>query len=284
MLSFTNKAIVNVKRRLMKMGKKKDYVNNICFTFDKYFCEWNVGAIDSIKDKTLFIEECSMVPNKWMTLIYKAYTMFNIKVFMFADPNQCVPVEPGSQINYDYLTSEAINEMCGKVETLQYIEKTCRYDKQTHNMLSTFLKHGKVSAHFQAIDKKLYKNICYLNSTRIKVNPECCNQFTKGKRYVTIDFKYDNKKETYRVCKNMPILATDNIKDKEIFNTMEFVIEDIKDNKHKVNNEWFDQKVFHESFIPRFCVTVYKYQGADIKEPYNVYDVNRMDKNNYTQL
>ena len=70
-----------------------------------------------------------------MTLIYKAYTMFNNKVFMFGDPNQCEPVEPGSQINYDYLTSKAIKEMCRKVETLQYIEKTCRYDKQTHNML-----------------------------------------------------------------------------------------------------------------------------------------------------
>ena len=97
-------------------------------------------------------------------------------------------------------------------------------------MLSTFLKHGKVSAHFKLIDKKLLKNICYLNKTRIKVNNECCNQFTKEKRYVTVDFKYDNEKETYRVCKNMPILATDTIKDKEIFITMEFVIEDIKDN------------------------------------------------------
>ena len=35
-----------------------------------------------------------MVPNKWMTLIYKAYTMFNNIVFMFGDPNQCEPVEP----------------------------------------------------------------------------------------------------------------------------------------------------------------------------------------------
>ena len=80
--------------------------------------------------------------------------MFNNKVFMFGDPNQWEPVEPGSQINYDYLASKAINEMCRKVETLQYIEKTYRYDKQTHNTLSTFLKHGKVSAYFQPIDKK----------------------------------------------------------------------------------------------------------------------------------
>ena len=122
-----------------------------------------------------------MVPNKWMTMIYKAFTMFNNKVYMFGDPNQlCKPVEGGSQINYDCLESKTVLEMCPRVETLQYIEKSCRYDKQTHEMLKTFLKHGKTSTYFQPIDKKLYKNICYLNSTRIKVKTECCNQYTKG--------------------------------------------------------------------------------------------------------
>ena len=82
----------------------------------------------------------------------------------------------------------------------------------------------------------------------------------------------------------MPVLDTQNIKD-EIFNTMEFVIEDISNNQFKINNEWFYQKEFSENFIPSFCVTVYKYQGADINEPYNRYDVNRMDKKQlYTSL
>ena len=83
----------------------------------------------------------------------------------------------------------------------------------------------------------------------------------------------------------MPIIATTNIKDKSIFNTMEFAIESVKGNKFKVNNEWVDKKQFSESFIPSFCVTVYTYQGADINEPYNIHDVNRMDeKQLYTAL
>ena len=66
---------------------------------------------------------------------------------------------------------------------------------------------------------------------------------------------------------------------------MEFMIEEIKGSKFKVNNEWFDKKEFSESFIPSFCVTVYKYQGADIDQPYNIHDVNRMDKKQlYTAL
>ena len=288
-LLFTNKSVENVKNRLIKMGFGKNEANKICHTFDSYFCEFsciNVETnIKSLKNKTIFIEEFSMVPNKWITLIYKAYLNFNNKIYMFGDPNQCEPVEPGSQIHYDYLESKTIREMCPKVETLKYIERSCRYDKQTHEMLKTFLKHGKISTYFQPIDQKLCKNICYLNSTRIKVNTQCCDKFTKGKRYETVEFKYDNKKENYKVCQNMPVLATTNIKDKKIFNTMEFMIEEIKGNKFKVNNEWFDKKEFSESFIPSFCVTVYKYQGADIDEPYNIHDVNRMDKKQlYTAL
>ena len=74
-LSFTNTAIENVKNRLVKNGYKD--ANKICHTFDSYFCEWNGRDFDSLKDKTIFIEELSMVPNKWITLIYKAFTMFN---------------------------------------------------------------------------------------------------------------------------------------------------------------------------------------------------------------
>ena len=152
-------------------------------------------------------------------------------------------------------------------------------------MLKTFLKHGKRSVYFEPTDKKLYKNICYLNSTRIKVNTECCDRFVKDKRYVSVEFKYNNNKETYKVCKGMPVIATQNIKDKEIYNTMSFEVQEITSNYIAVNHENFEIREFAENFIPAFCVTVYKYQGAEIDEPYNIYDVNRMDKKQlYTAL
>ena len=175
--------------------------------------------------------------------------------------------------------------MCPNIKTLQYIEKSCRYDKQTHEVLKKFLKYGKVSTYFQPINNKIYKNICYLNSTRIRVNTECCKRFVKGKRHETIDFKYNGKKETYKVCIGMPLIATQNLKDKDIFNTMEFVVQDIVDSAFSVDEQWYEAGEFSESFIPSFCVTVYKYQGGTINEPYNLYDVNRMDKKQlYTAL
>lgn len=76
----------------------------------------------------------------------------------------------------------------------------------------------------------------------------------------------------------MPVTATQNIKDQEIFNTVEFSIENMAEYDYCVKNEWFIEQEFPENFIPSFCLTVYKYQGADINEPYNIHDVEKMDK------
>jgi superfamily I DNA and RNA helicase len=78
-LSYTNKAIENIKKRLRKKGMDKQETNNICFTFDSYFCEWKGRNIDSLEDKTIFLEEYSMIPNKWITKIYEAFTLNNNK-------------------------------------------------------------------------------------------------------------------------------------------------------------------------------------------------------------
>ena len=277
-LSFTNKAVQNVKDRLKKM----DGNPNVCYTFDSYFCEWNGSSsetnLKSLEDKTIFIDEFSMVPNKWITLIYKAFTIYGTKVYMFGDPNQCSPVEAGSQISYNYLKSASVRQMCPKNVTLKYIEDSSRYDKKTHTVLDSFLKNGKLVKNFTPINKELFKNICYLNKTRIEVNKRCCDKFAEDKEYEEVVFKYNDKKEEYKVCVGMPVIATENMKDREIFNTMEFLVESISEDSIEIDGQDFDYKTFSQSFIPSFCVTVHKCQGADIKEPYNIYDVEKMDK------
>ena len=138
-----------------------------------------------------------------------------------------------------------------------------------------------MSAYFNEVGV-YYKNICYLNKTRKRVNEQCCDIFTKNKDYESIEFSYNNEKETYKICEGMPLIATTNIKDKGIFNTMEFNLNEIKevegDRFFEVEDEWYSQSEFSQSFIPGFCVTVYKYQGSDIKEDYNIHDVKWMDK------
>ena len=126
-----------------------------------------------------------------------------------------------------------------------------------------------------------------LNETRKRINKECCERFIKqyNKRFVIVEFTYDNKKEKYDVCEGMPVFATRNIKDKNVFNTMQFVIKQINNERFLVNDEWYDKDDFSINFIPAFCVTVYKYEGTDINEHYNIHDVNRMDKRElYTSI
>ena len=61
---------------------------------------------------------------------------------------------------------------------------------------------------------------------------------------------------------------------------MDFTIDEIDEHgtNFKVNDIWFELNDFRKIFIPTFFCTVYKYQGADIDEHYNILDVKRMDK------
>ena len=286
-LSFTNKAIENVKQRLRKVKNNKHDPNKICHTFDSFFSERNEDNFKELRKKTVFIEEFSMMPNKWVQMIYKAFDKYNIVVNLYGDPNQCEPVEDDSNLIYNYMESETVKQMCPILKTLSYVQESCRYDKETNKMLSTFLKHGKVAAHFAPIGK-YYKNTCVRNTTRKAKTESCCERFVKGKDFKEVTFRYNGGRECYKVCKGMPLLATQNLKNDNVFNTMEFVLEDIRQKgemEFKVNGKWYGIGVFACTFIPGFCVTVYKNQGADIDEHYNILDVGLMDKKQlYTAL
>lgn len=120
-LSFTNKAIENVKKVFKEHYKGMD-LEFKCYTLDRYFCDYHGRDVTSLKDKTIFIEEYSMTPNKWMTKLYEAFTKFGSTIYMFGDTNQCDPVEKPSTIHYDYFKSVTIREMCPERIEMEYIE------------------------------------------------------------------------------------------------------------------------------------------------------------------
>ena len=176
-------------------------------------------------------------------------------------------------------------------------------------MLNNFLKYKNLKHNFQPIGN-YYKNICWLNDTRRAVTKGCCNKYVENKRSCEINFKYKSHVEKYKVCIGMPVIAIQNMKKRDMFNMMEFTIDDIlngrqvfndssdeddtpyvynegglKQLRFVVNNEEFDYNEFRESFFPNFCNTVYKYQGGKIDEHYNIWDTHKMDvKEMYTSL
>ena len=101
--------------------------------------------ITQIKNKTVFVDEFSMVPNKFMTLLYKLWSQYGIKIYMFGEPNQCNPVERGSHISYNYLESPACLQMCPTWVELEYIDESGRYDKETFLALNFFFKNRYIS-------------------------------------------------------------------------------------------------------------------------------------------
>ena len=176
--------------------------------------------------------------------------MTNPKYHMFGDTNECDPLENGSQIYHDYFKSVQISEMCPRRVEMKYKESCVPYDEQTRDVLTKSLETGKVTGKLAPRDH-YYKNICYLNNTRQTVTRECCDRFVEDKESYEADFLYNSKRERYSVCVGMPMVVTQNL----------------------------EYSKFNRCFIPAFCCTVYKYQGAEIDEHYDVYNVNRMDKN-----
>ena len=88
----------------------------------------------------------------------------------------------------------------------------------------------------------------------------------------------------------MPMLVTKNMRNREMYNMQQYKIDKIEENvegnlEFTLNGQAFSHSEFRESSIPAFCVTVYRYQGSTITEPYNIYDAEKMNKKQlYTSL
>ena len=119
---------------------------------------------------------------------------------------------------------------------------------------------------------------------------ECCNRFKENLEYYEIDLKYQEHREKYKVAAGMPMIVTQNMRNKDMFNMEQYNIDNIGESEDgnlvfTLNDAIFSHSEFRESFISAFCVRVYKYQGGTISTPYNIYDVKKMDKKQlYTAL
>lgn len=269
---FTNNACKVIRNRLP--DDKKDLVS----TFDSYFNSFkgDESNLNKIKNYIIFIDEYSMVPNKWITLLYKAYKKYNVTINFYGDSNQCDPVD---EISYNYLISPAMLEMCPYITKLNYIKESARYDEKTHSMLQYFLNNSKLNETFSEITSSSI-NLCYLNKTRRQINDLCSNWYMKKnniQQFVEVKF---NSKETYKVCNGMPVMCIDNIKQHDMMNSEQYTIQDINNDRViiKENNIIFPITEFKEKFMLVFCVTVHKYQGGEINTHYNIFDVGLMDK------
>ena len=164
--SHTNKAVVNIKNIIKHKHKlSSSEVNKLCHTFESYFFDSTRG-IDDLKDKIVFVDEYSMTPNRYITLLYQAFTKHDITIH----------------------DSISVSEMCPKRIEMKYIEGSARYDNETRTVLNNFLKYKNLKHKFQPIGQ-YYKNICWLNETRKAVTKDCWDRYVENKRSCEIYFK-----------------------------------------------------------------------------------------------
>ena len=80
-LSFTNKAVQNVREKIAEVAAREGVLithnlDIVCRTFDCFFYEKNVRRVELLRNKEVFVAEYSMVPNKWISLLYEAYEQY----------------------------------------------------------------------------------------------------------------------------------------------------------------------------------------------------------------
>lgn len=193
LLSHTNKAVVNIKNILKKRyDMSPENVNKICNTFESYFWD-NIRGIDCLKDKIVFVDEYTMTPNRFIAMLYNAFTKYDITVIMSEDFQQCEPINNIKSRRHNYFESQSVYEMCPNRVEMKCVEGSARYDIETRNMLGNFLTYENLKHKFQPIGQ-YYKNICWLNDTRCQVTKDCCDRFVKDKQSIEINFKYKNIK------------------------------------------------------------------------------------------
>jgi ATP:corrinoid adenosyltransferase len=242
-LAFTNKACEALR---------KDGFDNV-HTFSSYFHPMR-HEIDRSKYDRVVVDEFSMTPWYWVERLV-AFKEAEGVIQMYGDPDQC------SQVSFrhiDYLGCEVFRWMCDyKLYEAVHVEGTGRYNLALNEFIDE-LKHTTTVPIWHVNENKteLLVNICKSHRTRNAIN----KHFSGGK------FQTGN-----------PVVSNKNFKKKGIYNSVLYIAEDVGEKHVKIKGHW----ILKTDIDHGFAVTVYRYQGDTINEPYNIWDVDQMSFNEF---
>ena len=276
-LSFANKAC-SVVRNLLKSkqnkallvckdekqeDKYKKITDNVT-TFHKFFSH---GTLINKKYKRIQIDEFSMVPTEWLSLIYKIKCSNpEICIQMYGDPKQCKQVCKYKRY-FNYLEKKCVRYICdNNLIVKKYVEGCGRYNIDLHDVLRYLEVHRCLPEYLNNkkynIDETIKQNIVCTNYEKDLIND----------RFLTNTDWYVG----------MKIIANITIKSMGISKSELFTIKSFDD---KLFVEEIEEEVKKQWFVPAFAVTVYKYQGSEIIGYVNIHEIEYMDLNElYTAL
>eukprot|EP00666_Eupelagonemidae_sp_cell4sb_P017161 gene17161-6400_t len=236
-----------------------------------------------------------MMPSKFMMKLIKAKRLKpELKIYLFGDPNQCPPVEGDHNKQYKYLQTLTFKRLCNfNMIELDYVPGCARYDDDTRVFLDNYLQTRTLPKEAQKMKLKpsAKVNICLFNHTKDRINQDICDiHKKKGKKE---GFEHG----AFYYFKGQKVIATQNNAFIKVYNAQQFEIVDFDEYMVTIRKE--DQTTsrikkiaFKQEkgkgdyyFEPAYCVTVYRYQGDTISEPFNIWDAESMSfEEMYTAL
>ena len=260
-LCFTNKACNVLRRKGIKDVS----------TFDKIFynqinnrtCE-KIGLKRLEKYKNIYVDEYSMVPFKYIQLLYSLKNEGK-NIRLFGDSNQCPPVEKNNKSGklYDYKTSNFVKKICDyQIYNIPYKFEYGRYEQPLYDVIQHLLKTNTIlNCKNKKIKPNLLFNIAYTNKKVNEINKKYCK-----------DYGNFTARE--------PIISNVNSTKYNVFRSSRFVIEKI--NNNMVSLKGCKIKIplsyIKKHFDYGYCITVHRMQGDEITQEYNIYEVENMSR------
>lgn len=247
-LCFTNSAC----ERLRELGIK-------AMTLDCYF-----AREPSSKLTSMVLDEVSMIPPKFWNKIWDLVVTRGINVQAYGDMNQLPPV---ADKYIDYMEKEDFRAIFNhKLYRKSFIDGG-RCSRELHDLAMEVLTTKKVPEILKdrPINKDLKQNIVKFNKTRERII---------------------EKQHPKLVTGDMVLVDGKNFHSAKVYNSGEYMIEDITDLKIKVNGTWLPRRdKVMEFFVANNAKTIHKSQGRTISGPFNIYNTSHLSVNSlYTSL
>ena len=241
------------------------------FLFDQKTNKLNIKALANAK--RVICDEYTMIPPTEMNTILKAKKHYGFILILFGDSNQCRSLD---EMWVNYITNKRLlEEFNGRIVRLSY--KFTRYDADLHSRLIAFRANGRLALPDNNIVPS-YFNLCVNNKARHPINQQCLERWVKEKKATLVSVA------GMKVAVGLEVMCYDNNDiDRGIYKTNRFIIDRI--DKASITLHRKDKvialthKEFTDLFDYSFCVTIYKFQGGQINQHFNIFQADLMSRN-----
>ena len=255
----------------------------ICQTLNSYFgidftngklCEQRLKRLRKVK--TIIITEVFMIPSYLMNVLDKIkYAFPDIKFIVEGDPKQLRPVK---EENINWLDTKMFNNLCdNNLLILQFNKR----NNETENYNKIF-NNEKLEDYKYKKREPQNVNICRTNAMRVKINKYMMEK--KGGYFIRNTSSNEKAQDIY-LQNDTPIMSIKNLKKLNIKNAKMYKIQKITDEYITIQTTaglegalQFTIKSFLDTFVVAYAFTNHKIQGITIKEPYNIYEWNKMEE------